>query len=52
MCEMANICWKMTEMFDKRLKYVGNDLQIWDIAKTFVKWLRYMVQGLSSRETA
>ena len=51
MLEMDKICWKMTEIFDKRLKYVGNDLQIWEMAKIFGKWLRYMVQGLSIRET-
>ena len=52
MWEMAKICWKMTEMFDKQLKYVRNDSQIWEMAKIFGKWLRYMVHCLSSRETA
>ena len=52
MLEMAKTCWKVTEIFDKRLKYVGNYLQIWEMAKIFGKWLRYMVQGLSFRETA
>ena len=29
------------------MKYVGNDLEIWEIAKIFEKWLRYMWHGLS-----
>ena len=38
----------MAQTFDKRLKYVGNDLEIWEMAKIFEKWLRYMGQGLST----
>ena len=34
-------------MFDKQLKYVGNDIEIWEIAKIFGKWLRYIGHGLS-----
>ena len=34
-------------MFDKRLKNVGNDLKIWEMAKIFGKWIRYMGQFLS-----
>ena len=44
---MAQICGEMTELFDKRLKYVDNDLEIWKMAKMFGKWLRYMGHGLS-----
>ena len=47
MLEMAKICWKMAEIFLKRLKYVGNDLQIWEISKISVKWLKYMGHGIS-----
>ena len=47
MLEMTKICWKMTEIFNKRLKYVGNDLQIWEMAKIFVQWLRYIGHGIS-----
>ena len=36
MLDMAKICWKMTEIFNNRLKDVGNDLQIWEMAKIFV----------------
>ena len=38
--------WKMAEVFEKRLKCMGNDLEIWEISKIFVKWLRYMVLAL------
>ena len=36
----------MADVFDKRLNYVGNDLEIWEMAKVFGKWLRYMGHGL------
>ena len=44
---MAQICGEMTYLFDKRLKNVENDSEIWEISKIFVKWLRYMGHGLS-----
>ena len=37
----------MAEVFEKRLKYMGNDLEIWEMGKIFGKWLRYMVLALS-----
>ena len=37
----------MAEVFEKRLKYMGNDLEIWEMAKMFEKWLTYMVLALS-----
>ena len=45
--EMAQICGKMAELFDKRLKNVENDLEILEMAKIFGKWLRYMGHGFS-----
>ena len=36
----------MAKIFDKRLKYVGNDLEIWEMAKIFGKWLRDIDHGL------
>ena len=45
MREMAKICGEMARVFDKRLKYVGIALEIWEIAKIFLKWLRYIGQG-------
>ena len=44
---MAQICEKMTLLFDKRLKNVENDSEIWEMAKIFGKWLRYMGHGFS-----
>ena len=44
---MAQICGEMTELFDKRLKNLENDLEIWETSKIFRKWLRYMGFGLS-----
>ena len=38
---------EMTKVFDNRLKYVGIDLAIWDMAEIFLKWLRYMGNDLS-----
>ena len=37
----------MAEVFEKQLKYMGNDLEIWEISKIFGKGLRYMVLALS-----
>ena len=39
--------WEMLYVFDKRLNLLTNDLEIWEIAKIFGKWLRYMGHGLS-----
>ena len=33
MCEMPYV-------FDKRIKYLGNEVDIWEMAKTFLKLLR------------
>ena len=32
-------------MFDKRLKYLGNDIEIWEMAKIFGKWLIYIYKA-------
>ena len=50
--EMAEICGEMTWLFDKWLKNVKNDLEIWEMAKIFGNWLRCMGHGLSIWETA
>ena len=39
MCEMA-------EVFEERQKYVGNDVDLWEIAKICGKWLKYLINGL------
>ena len=49
---MAQICVEMTYLFDKLLKNVENDLEIWEMVKIFAKWLRCMGHGLSIWETA
>ena len=33
-------------MFEKQLKYVGNDVDLWEIAKICGKWLKYLINGL------
>ena len=47
LCEMAQICGEMTQLFDKRLQNVESDLEICEMAKIFGKWLRYMVPRLT-----
>ena len=44
---MAQICWELAELCDKRLKNVENNLETWEMAKIFGKWLRYMGHLLS-----
>ena len=44
---MTQRCGEMAYLFDKRLKNVENDLEIWEIAKIFGKQLRYMGHGFS-----
>ena len=39
--------WEMAYVFDKLLKYIGNESGMWEMAKIFGKWLRYMESGLS-----
>ena len=33
MCEMTYICRKWLKNFQKRVKYVGNDVEMWELAK-------------------
>ena len=47
MWEMMCICGEMASLFDKRLKNVENDLEIWEMAKIFGKWLRYKGHSFS-----
>ena len=39
--------WGNGLLFDIRLKNAENDSEIWEMAKLFGKWLRYMGHGLS-----
>ena len=50
--EMAQIRGEMTYLFDKWIKNVEIDLEIWEMANVFVKWLRWMGHGLSIWETS
>ena len=34
--------WEMPYVFDKRIKYQGNDVDIWEMAKIFLKLFRYL----------
>ena len=38
--------WELALVFEKRLKYVGNDVDFWEIAKICGKWLKYLKNGL------
>ena len=38
----------MAEVFDKRLKYVVNDVDMWEMALIFDKWLKYVGNDLES----
>ena len=31
---------EMVEVFEKRLKYVGNEVDMWEMAKICGKWLK------------
>ena len=36
----------MTQICRKWLKYVGNDVDLWEIAKICGEWLKYLMNGL------
>ena len=42
--------WEMPDVFDKRIKYMGNDVDIWEKAKIFLKLLRYLGPSSSISE--
>ena len=43
---------EMALEFDKRLKYVGNDVYICQMAQVFEKWLNYVENDLDLWEMA
>ena len=43
---------EMAYEFDKRLKYVGNDVYIWEMAQMFQKRLNYVGNDLDLWEMA
>ena len=42
----------MAQEFDKRFKYVGNDVYIWEMAQVFEKRLNYVGNDLDLWEMA
>ena len=38
--------WEMAYVFEKRLKYVGNNVDLWEIAKICGQWHTYLINGL------
>ena len=38
---------KMASLFEKRLKCVRNDVDLWEMAKTYGKCLKYVGNGLT-----
>ena len=38
--------WEMASVFDKRFKYVGNDVYIFEMAQVFEKRLNYVGNDL------
>ena len=43
---------EMTYEFDKRFKYVGNEVYIWEMAQFFEKLLNYVINDLDLWEIA
>ena len=39
--------WEMAYAFEKRLKYMGNDVDLWKMAKISLKWLKHLTNGLN-----
>ena len=40
----------MAQVFEKRLKYVENDVDLWEVSKIYGKWLKYLPNGLNMWE--
>ena len=36
--------------FEKRLNYVGKDVDLWEVSKIYGKWLKYLTNGLNMWE--
>ena len=39
------MCGEMAYEFDKRHKYVGNDIELWEMAKVYGKWPKHLTNG-------
>ena len=44
--------WEMAYVFDKRFKYVGNDVYIWEMTPIIEKQLNYVGNDLDVYEMA
>ena len=42
--------FEMAYVFEKRLKYVGNDVDLWEMAKIYGKCLKFLIYGLNMCE--
>ena len=40
----------MAYVFEKLLKYVENEVDLWEMAKIYGKWLKYLRNGLNMWE--
>ena len=38
--------WEMAKVFEKRLKHVGKDVDLWEAAEICGKCLKYLINGL------
>ena len=38
---------EMAQVFEKRLNYVRNDVDLWEVYKIYGKWLKYLTNGLN-----
>ena len=46
-----DVCiWDMAYVFEKRRKFVGNDVDMFEMAKMCRKWLKYLTNGLINWE--
>ena len=39
--------WELAYVFEKRIKYMGKDVDIWEMAKIFLKFLTCLGQSSS-----
>ena len=40
----------MVQVFKKRLNYVGNDVDLWEMSKIYGEWLKYLTNNLNMQE--
>ena len=47
MLAVTYIFGKFSQLFEKRLNYVGNDVDLWEESKIYDKWLKYLTNGFN-----